>query len=163
MRERRAADKKNQQSPNERSRENISLFAFCFPCPSCSPQEMLPLSFAKDCLYSLILVPSFDKWRPPPKNIYICIHLLVFSDSFKVKVVHADLLLLLNPITGLVKMFPTLPFAPQQHYQDQKHPGTGDLTLPPLPAKPPCRGSLSPRVPSPSCRSLTGALCFAER
>lgn len=67
----------------------------------------------------------------PQKNIYICIHLLVFSDSFKVKVVHADLLWLLNPITGLVITFPTLPFAPQQHYQDQKHPGTGDLTLSP--------------------------------
>lgn len=80
---------KNQQSPNERSRENISLFAFCFPCPSCSPQEMLPLSFAKDCLYSLILVPSFDKWRPPQK-IYIYVYIsLFFSDSFKVNVVRA--------------------------------------------------------------------------
>lgn len=45
-------------------------------------------------------------------------------------------------------MFPTLPFAPQQHYQDQKHPGTGDLTLPPT-SKTSSQGLAVPSCPQP--------------
>lgn len=56
--------RKNQQSPNERSRDNMALFSLCIPHRSHSSQEMLPrplLSLPVSCqIFSLLLNPAME-------------------------------------------------------------------------------------------------------
>lgn len=57
-------ERKTQQSPNERSRDNMALFSFCIPHRSHSSQEMLPrplLSLPVSCqIFSLLLNPAME-------------------------------------------------------------------------------------------------------